>query len=193
MNVLYVEDYALGAALVRDTFRRRAPDIHLEVVTTVAQALARLARFEKGPAHPGHPTDADTPHYDLVLTDLSLPDGLGLEILSHVRSHKLMLAVVILTGSGLEDTVLGALHAGANDYVTKRGDYLTQLPSTLRAALERFRSEAAWASAPLKVVYADADTADVERMRAELSRRAPHILIAAAHSAAGVQSFPIQV
>ena len=186
MNVLFVEDYALGAALVRDTFRRRAPDIHLEVVTTVAQALARLVRFENGLAHPTHATDADTPHYDLVLTDLSLPDGLGLEILSHVRSHKLMLAVVILTGSGLEDTVLGALHAGANDYVTKRDDYLSQLPATLRAALERFRSEMAWASTPMKVLYADADTADIERVRGELRRRTPHILIDAAPTAAHV-------
>jgi len=39
--------------------------------------------------------------------------------------------------------VIGALHAGANDYVTKRDDYLAVLPRTLRAALERFRSEVA--------------------------------------------------
>ena len=62
-----------------------------------------------------------------------------------------MLAVVILTGSSEEDTVIGALHAGANDDLTKRDNYLTVLPRTLRAALERFRSEAARESEPLKV------------------------------------------
>ncbi len=182
MNVLYVEDYALGAALVRDTFRRRAPDIHLEIVSTVAQAIARLSRFETDRAGPHRPETADTPRYDVVLTDLNLPDGQGLEILSHVRSRKLMLAVVILTGSGQEDSVISALRAGANDYVMKRDDYLTVLPGTLRAALERFRSETTRASNPLKVLYADADAADVERVRAELHRLAPHILMKEARS-----------
>ena len=182
MNVLYVEDYALGAALVRDTFRRRAPEIQLEIVSTVAQALARLNRFELG----GDLGGDDRPHYDVVLTDLNLPDGLGLEILSHVRSRRLMLAVVILTGSGDEDTVVGALHAGANDYVTKRDDYLTVLPRTLHAALGRFRSEAARASTPLQVLCADADTATLETVRSELNRRAPHIVIESANSADAV-------
>jgi len=169
VNVLFVEDYGLGAALVRDTLKRLAPDIHLEIVPTVALALARLNLFEKG--------GDGAPIYEVVLTDLNLPDGLGLEILSHVRSRKLELAVVILTGSGKEDTVIAALHAGANDYVTKRDDYLAALPRTLRTALERFRSELARASTPLKVLYADADAADVERVRGVLCRSAPNIVI----------------
>jgi PAS domain S-box-containing protein len=184
MNVLYVEDYAIAAALVRDTFRRRAPYIHLEIVATVAQALARLQRFEQAQADPSAAGAADTPAYDLVLTDLNLPDGLGLDILSHVRSRSLPLAVVILTGSGQEDSAIGALRAGANDYVTKRDDYLSLLPRTLDTALERFRSEAERASHPLRVLYADADIEDVERVRIELKRRAPHIAIRAANSAA---------
>ena len=187
MNVLFVEDYALGAALVRDTLRLRAPDIRLDVVSTVAQAIARLDSFEKGRADAGSAlSPGGELHYDAVLTDLNLPDGLGLEILSHVRSHKLLLAVVILTGSGDEDTVIGALHAGANDYVTKRDDYLEVLPRTLHAALERFRSETARASNPLKVLYADADVGGFGLVRAELNRRAPHILLQASHSAEDV-------
>jgi CheY-like chemotaxis protein len=142
MNVLFVEDYALGAALVRDTLRRRAPDIQLEIVSTVGQALARLTRFEQDQAGPANRSACDTPDYDLVLSDLNLSDGLGLEILSHVRERKLKLAVVILTGSAGEDTVRGALRAGANDCVAKRDDYLAELPHTLRTALERFRAEA---------------------------------------------------
>jgi PAS domain S-box-containing protein len=183
MNVLYVEDYALGAALVRDTFRRRAPDIHLEIISTVAQAVACLERFEHSQTHPGEAGAADSPRYDVVLTDLSLPDGHGLEILSHVRSRDLALAVVILTGSGQEESVISALRAGANDYIIKRDNYLALLPGTLRSAQERFRSETARAANPLRVLYADADSADVERVRADLYRRAPHIRIEAVHSA----------
>jgi PAS domain S-box-containing protein len=175
VNVLFVEDYALGAALVRDTLRRRAPEIHLDIVSTVAQALARLAAFEAG--------TGGAPRYDVVLTDLNLPDGLGLEILSHVRGHNLMLAVVILTGSGDEDTVIGALHAGANDYVTKRDDYLDVLPRTLRSAVDRFRTDTARQTNPLTVLYADADAADFERVRVEINRRAPNIVLQAVHTA----------
>jgi DNA-binding NarL/FixJ family response regulator len=131
MRVLYVEDYALGAKLLLDSFSRRAPDIRIEVVTTVAQAIERLDLFER--------ESAQTPRYDVVLTDLSLPDGSGLDILAHVRSHRLNLAVVILTGSTEEDTISDALRAGAYGYIAKRGDYLTRLPLALRDAVDRFR------------------------------------------------------
>lgn len=148
LNVLYVEDYALGTMLLVDTFRLRAPDIHLEVVSTVAEAIERLTLFESDLAVLARGEAARAPRYDAVLTDLNLPDGLGLDILAHVRKRNLMLAVVVLTGSIEEDTAIGALHAGADGYVTKRGDYLARLPSALRRAVERFRSEANRASDP---------------------------------------------
>jgi CheY-like chemotaxis protein len=140
LNVLYVEDYPLGIKLLLDSFSRRAPDIHVEVVSTVAQAIDRLTHFENGLADPGQ--SEQNPRYDVVLTDLNLPDGLGLDILAHVRNHRLMLAVVILTASTEEDMVTNALDSGANGYLAKRGDYLAQLPFALRGAVDRFRSNA---------------------------------------------------
>ncbi len=129
LSVLYVEDFAPGAALIRDTFSRRAPEIHVEIVSTVAEAIERLnqAEAERGAA------------YDVVLTDLNLPDGLGLEILSHVRSRRLTLAVVILTGTVDDDILQAARHAGADGYVAKRGDYLARLPGELHRAAEHRR------------------------------------------------------
>lgn len=142
LNVLYVEDYAPSAALVRDAFRRRAPEIQLEIVSTVAQAIEQLSGFEPDRPDPAGSAATSPPRYDVVLTDLHLPDGLGLDILAHVRSRHLMLAVVILTSSDEADTVSAALQAGASGYVTKRDDYLVQLPRALRTAVVRFRSEA---------------------------------------------------
>ena len=46
LQVLYVEDYAPSVVLTRDSLMRRAPDIHLDVVATVGQAIERLQRFE---------------------------------------------------------------------------------------------------------------------------------------------------
>jgi len=125
LRVLFVEDFAPGAALVRDALGRRAPEIRVEIVSTVAQAIERLNR-----------ADAD---YDAVLTDLNLPDGLGLEIVSHVRGRRLALAVVIVTGSVDDDTWQAAEDAGADGCVAKRGDYLARLPGELHRAVQARR------------------------------------------------------
>lgn len=138
LNVLYVEDYAPVAALVCDSFRRRAPEIQLEVVPSVAQAVERLTLFEQ--EHAGSGAGGPSLRYDVVLSDLNLSDGLGLEILAHVRSRGLYLAVVILTASVEDDTLQGALQAGADGYVLKRDDYLAHLPGALHAAVQGFRS-----------------------------------------------------
>jgi CheY-like chemotaxis protein len=143
LSVLYVEDFALGAALIRDTLGRRAPEIRVEIVSTVAQAIERLTRFESDSAGAVSQEAGQATHYDVVLTDLDLPDGLGLEILSHVRTRRLMLAVVILTGSIEEDTLRGALQAGADSCITKRGDYLARLPGELHGAWDRLRRDTA--------------------------------------------------
>ena len=45
MRVLYLEDNAQDADLVRIELRKRAPDIQLDIVSTLAEALARLERF----------------------------------------------------------------------------------------------------------------------------------------------------
>lgn len=122
LNVLYVEDFAPGAALVRDTLSRRAPEIRVEIVSTVAQAIGKLSGVEH--------EQGITP-YDVVLTDLNLPDGLGTDILAHVRGRRLMLAVVILTGAVGDDTLEAVREAGADGYLAKRGDYLARLPGEL--------------------------------------------------------------
>jgi len=128
LNVLYVEDFAPGAALVRDTLARRAPEIRIEIVSTVAQAIERLSCGQA----PG-----GSLAYDVVLTDLNLPDGLGLDILAHVRSNAALLPVVILTGSIDDDTLQAARQAGADGYISKRGDYLARLASELHRAAKR--------------------------------------------------------
>jgi CheY-like chemotaxis protein len=130
LEVLYVEDYAPGAALVRHSLERSDRAIHLHVVATAAQAIERLNRFEQGLP----------PRYDAVLTDLNLPDGNGLDLVSHVRRRQLDLAIVILTAADEADTAGEALRAGADAYVAKRDDYLAQLPGALHGAVERFRT-----------------------------------------------------
>ncbi len=56
---------------------------------------------------------------DLVLLDLGLPDGNGLEFCKHLRKSESRVPVVILTAQTHEEAVLAGFSAGANDYVEK--------------------------------------------------------------------------
>jgi signal transduction histidine kinase/DNA-binding response OmpR family regulator len=164
VRILYVEDDARDAELTRYEFRKSAPQYHLDIVSTQAEALACL----NNPADPG---------YDLVLTDMRLPDGDGLAVLTSIRTRALPLAVVILTGAGDDETVVSALKAGADDYVVKRQDYLTSLPLVLEQALQRSRAEAARRAQPLRVLYAEHAAMDADLTCRHLARFAPYIHI----------------
>lgn len=55
---------------------------------------------------------------DLILLDLNLPDGFGLDFLKEVRSVS-DIPVIIITAKNMESDIIIGLEAGANDYVTK--------------------------------------------------------------------------
>jgi two-component system, OmpR family, response regulator len=83
------------------------------------------------------PIEAD---YDVVLLDLSLPDGSGEDVLRELRSRDTVVPVIILTARGrVEDKVRG-LDMGANDYVTK--------PFSFEELLARIRSVVRSSSQP---------------------------------------------
>ncbi len=55
---------------------------------------------------------------DLVILDLNLPDGNGVELLQWIR-ERMTLPVIILTANDLETDVVTGLESGADDYITK--------------------------------------------------------------------------
>ena len=57
--------------------------------------------------------------FDLVLTDLMMPEMDGIELLNAVRQIDSTLAGVIMTGHGTIDTAVKAMQVGALDYVVK--------------------------------------------------------------------------
>jgi PAS domain S-box-containing protein len=162
MRILHVEDDPLDADLTRRRLAEAAPHFRLEQISTYGGALARLGWLDAEPL-------------DLLLTDMRLPDGDGLSLLVHVRERDLPLAVVVVTGSGDEETAVAALKAGADDYVIKSNDYLERLPLTLESVLQRHRTDAARRARPLKVLYAEHDPGDVELTRSHFARHAGHI------------------
>ena len=135
MHVIYIESDARDADLTRRELARLAPHISLDVVATLGEARAHLA------------ADAGC---DLVLAEVNLPDGSGLELVAEIRERMLPLAVVVLTGSDAGEISVAALEAGADDFLLKQHDYLARLPRVLQSALARFRSELARELAALR-------------------------------------------
>ncbi|MCQ4260126.1 sigma-54-dependent transcriptional regulator [Stutzerimonas stutzeri] len=76
--------------------------------------------------------------YDLCLTDMRLPDGCGLELVQFIQQHYPQMPVAMITAYGSLDTAIGALKAGAFDFLTKPVD-LGRLRELVNTAL-RLRS-----------------------------------------------------
>jgi len=162
MRVLHIEDNPIDSDLTRRQLGRTAEDIGLEQVPSLDAARKRLENPEQ---------------YDVVLVDLRLPDGNGLELLTEIREQQLPLAVVVLTGSGDQEAAIAALQAGADDYLTKGQDGLEKLPATLRGALKRFRVASRKRAQSLRVLYAEHNKADADLTLRHMARFAPHIRI----------------
>ncbi len=160
MRILYIEDSTQDADLARRELARRAPGLRLDVAHSLSEGRARLG---DGTAH------------DLVLLDLSLPDGSGVGFVLEIQDRNLPVAIVILTGSGDERTAVSALKAGADDYLVKTGDYLARLPAILESARAARRLNREKRTRPLRVLYAEHDPVDVDLARHHLARHAPHI------------------
>ena len=58
-------------------------------------------------------------HFDLLILDINLPDGSGLDLLRQVCSEGDTTPVILLTANDLELDEVTGLEAGADDYITK--------------------------------------------------------------------------
>ncbi len=60
--------------------------------------------------------------FDLCLTDMRLPDGSGIDIVSHIQQHHTSLPVAVITAHGNMEDAVNALKSGAFDFVSKPVD-----------------------------------------------------------------------
>ncbi len=74
--------------------------------------------------------------YDIVILDINLVTGSGLDILKNIKDNRGKAGVIVISAnSSLEDKLLG-LDLGADDYMTKPF-HLAELNSRIRAVLRR--------------------------------------------------------
>lgn len=127
LQVLLVEDNAADARLLRRMLsEEKQGSFELTHLTRMSEAEALLS---KGGV-------------DIVLLDMGLPDGHGLEILRRARAAAPVAVMIVLTG--FEDEVLAAeaMREGAQDYLIKGQIENRALPQALRYAVERQRMQA---------------------------------------------------
>ena len=74
--------------------------------------------------------------FDLMITDMRLPDGMGLDLLHHLSQHQRTERAIVITAYGSAESAVESLKAGAFDYLTKPVD------------LKQFRAVVATALAP---------------------------------------------
>lgn len=97
--LLLEDDITLGSGI---RLALQSPSVQITLCRTLAQAQNAVADNS----------------YDLLILDINLPDGSGLELLEQVRrtSH---VPVILLTANDLEMDVVTGLESGADDYITK--------------------------------------------------------------------------
>ena len=119
MRILLIEDdLALGAA-VRDQIVADAASVDWVKTLAAAEETRRAAVYE------------------LILLDLMLPDGRGLDFLRALRRSGDVTPVVILTARDQISDRIAGLNAGADDYLVKPFD-LSELSARIRAVGRRY-------------------------------------------------------
>ncbi|MFF5780335.1 PP2C family protein-serine/threonine phosphatase [Streptomyces virginiae] len=125
--VLLIEDDEGDAVLVEELVEDSGIDVRLGRAASLAEALDMLA--------------AEAP--ECVLLDLNLPDAQGLDGLKKVLAVSAEAAVVVLTGLSEERAGLGAVAAGAQDYLVKGRLEPDVFMRAIRYAIQRKRTELA--------------------------------------------------
>ena len=100
-RILFVDDEPHHAEAVADALRVVGHEVDIAISATEARERLR--------SHP----------YDIVLTDLVLGDGDGLEILREAQAIHPFVSVIVVTGHGTVESAVEAMHRGAVDYLTK--------------------------------------------------------------------------
>ena len=126
-RVLLVEDNLGDARLIRELVADSpsAADFAVDHVDTVAGALQRLARRD----------------VDVVLLDLTLPDGVGIDTVKRVTAAARDVPIVVLTGLTDDELALAAMKEGAQDYLSKASLDTHLLVRAIRYAVERKHAE----------------------------------------------------
>ncbi|QXL83372.1 sigma-54 dependent transcriptional regulator [Comamonas sp. NLF-1-9] len=146
-QVLVIDDEPDLRTLCELTLLREG--YRVQTAASLQQARAELARQS----------------FDVVITDMRLPDGLGMELLHEMHAQRRGERCIVMTAYGSAENAVEALRAGAFDYLTKPVD-LKQVRSVVASAAQQAPGTAMLAAARQK----PAGAAQVEAQPEALAR-----------------------
>ncbi|MRV74567.1 response regulator [Duganella sp. FT92W] len=152
-RVLVVDDEADLRELLEITLLKMGLDV--DSAENLAQARSLLAQHD----------------YALVLTDMRLPDGLGLELVREVSAAFRNTPIAVVTAYGSTDNAVVALKAGAFDYISKPVA-LDQLRMMVQSALRLNAPPSESSSAPKAPSRLRGESAVIQALRAQIARLA---------------------
>ena len=118
-RALIIDDHAVVRSGIRRALETRGEILVFEAATK-AEALAQIAHVSP----------------QLLIIDINLPDGSGLEVVNWVRTISAEMAIVVLTFNESDDFLLAAMNAGASAYVNKTA------PQFLPAGFNKYKVSA---------------------------------------------------
>ncbi len=126
IQLLLVEDNPADVRLLRELLKEiSGSSFVLTVAPRMSEAQARLAAES----------------FDVVVTDLSLPDSRDLSSFRELRSVAPTVPVIVLSGLDDESLAVSAVREGAQDYLFKTGLDAHILGRSIRHAIERHVAE----------------------------------------------------
>ncbi len=128
ISVLYVDD--MPALLeIGKHFLEESGQFDVDVISSAPAALARLK----------------TKTYDAIISDYQMPEMDGIEFLKNVRDSENTIPFILFTGRGREEVVIQALNEGADFYLQKGGEPVSQfaeLAHKVRQSVQQRQAEA---------------------------------------------------
>lgn len=116
MDLLIVDDHPLVRQGLRQALDQQRGTVVKDEARNASEALA-LLRARR---------------YDVVVMDINLPDGSGLEVIRELRTFNQSLPVLVLSMHAEDSLALRAIRVGADGYVNKESS-----PETLLAAIHK--------------------------------------------------------
>lgn len=118
-KILLLEDDVSLVDGLRYSLKKEGYDV--TIVRTVEEAIGALPVIGE---------------YDLLLLDVTLPDGTGFEVCEKIRRQNTQIPIIFLTASDQEVSIIRGLDLGGDDYIIKPF-MLGELCSRIRAQLRR--------------------------------------------------------
>ncbi len=129
ISVLYVDDEEVLLEIGK-IFLEKSDQFHVDTMTSATEALQLLKSTS----------------YDAIVSDYQMPDVDGIAFLKAIRVEFPELPFIIFTGKGREEVVIEAFENGADFYLQKGGEPITQfmeLEHKITAAVRRRQAEKA--------------------------------------------------